>query len=80
VNPRSYSPTTTASNLRPGLRAAASSAAARGRRSHVTSRDHPTSTNSSTISPCPAITDSATSRCQACDETGSWNPSVDVRP
>ena len=66
ANARSYSPTTTALNA--AVRASASSAAARGRRGHGDRRAQPTSKNSPTMTPRPAISDSAISRCQPRDD------------
>jgi hypothetical protein len=80
VNARSNSPTTTASNERSTTVACSSSAAACGRRIHDTRRVQPTSKNSAVITPRPAITDSAISRCHARDVTRSRNSAVEVRP
>ena len=56
------------------------SAAASGRRPRDTRRKQPTSKNSVVITPRPATSVAAISRCHACDVTGSWNSAVDVRP
>jgi hypothetical protein len=70
-NARSHSPITIASNPRSGSVTASSSRAACGRLAHGNRRVHPTSKNSPTISPRPAINSFALSRCQDRDEAGS---------
>ena len=70
-NARSYSPMTTASNLRSMDGSSASSADASRRDDQGSRREQPASKNSAMIVPWPMITLSAASICHPCDDAGS---------
>jgi hypothetical protein len=80
VNARSGSPTMIASNPRPGLVTASDRRAACRRRAYGNRLEQPTSKNSATIRPRPAITSLALSRGHPRGEPASWNSTVETRP